>query len=405
MQLTIETPEWAEPLLYPARYKAVHGGRGSGKSHFLAELLVEEHVNNPNQRSICVRSVQKSIKMSVKSLIEQKIEKLGVGHLFDVKENGIYNRNGEGLIIFQGMQNHTADSVKSLEGFDRAWWEEAQTAAQGPLDLLRPTIRAPGSQIWFSWNPESEDAPIEQLFRAGEAPPDSVVVEANFSDNPWFPEELRAEMEYDKGRDFDKYHWIWLGGFKKSSEAQVFRNWTVEEFDPPSDALFRFGADWGFSVDPTVLVRCFIVGKKLYVDYEAYRVGCDIMDTPDLFMSVPESERWPCIADSARPETISHMNKNGFPKITPAVKGPGSLEEGVTWLQNYDIIVHPRCKNVISELKLYKYKTDPLTDKVLPVLEDKNNHCIDALRYACESARRAKKRKSKPLGSRLGGIV
>jgi phage terminase large subunit len=141
------------------------------------------------------------------------------------------------------------------------------------------------------------------------------------------------------------------------------------------------------------------VGRKLYVPYEAYRVGCEIVDTPALFMSVPDSERWPIVADSARPETISHMRKNGFPKIEPAVKGAGSIEDGIEWLKSFDIVVHPRCKHLIDELTHYSYKTDQLTGAVLPVLEDKNNHVIDSLRYALEGARRAKattKRKIAP---------
>ena len=198
-------------------------------------------------------------------------------------------------------------------------------------------------------------------------------------------------MDYDKSRDFDKYTHIWLGQYLSSSETRVFKNWKVEEFEEDKQAVLRFGADWGFSVDPTVLIRCYIEGRKLYVTHEAYRVGCEIVDTPSLFMTVPDSESWPITADSARPETISHLRKNGFPKIVSAVKGARSLEEGVEWLKSFDIIVHPRCKHVIDELTLYSYKTDPLTNQVIPVLEDKDNHLIDALRYACEGARRAMK--------------
>jgi phage terminase large subunit len=142
-----------------------------------------------------------------------------------------------------------------------------------------------------------------------------------------------------------------------------------------------------------VLVQCAIVGRKLYIPYEAYRVGCEITDTPDLFMQVPDAEKWPLTADSSRPETISHLRGNGFPKITKAVKGARSVEEGVEWLKSYDIVVHPRCTHVIDELTLYSYKIDPLTNEVLPVLSDKDNHVIDALRYACEGARRAAKAK------------
>lgn len=401
--LSIDTPAVFEPLLYPKRYKGAYGGRGSGKSHFFAELLVERCILNPGTRWACIREVQKSLDQSVKRLLEDKIKSLGVGHLFGVQAYEI-KTPGDGLIIFQGMQNHTADSIKSLEGFDGAWVEEAQSLSQRSLDLLRPTIRKEGSELWFSWNPENSTDPVDAFLRGDDPPPDSAVIEVNFMDNPWFPEVLKAEMEYDRGRDSDKYAHVWLGGYQKNSEARVFRNWTVQEFDVPKDAVIRQGADWGFSIDPTVLVQCYIEGRKLYVPYEAYRVGCEIVDTPALFMTVPEAEKWPLIADSARPETISHMLKNGFPKIMPAVKGARSLEEGIEFLKSFDIVVHPRCKHVIDELTLYKYKQDPLTGQVLSVLEDKHNHTIDALRYACEGARRSsvKRREVKP-SYRAGG--
>jgi phage terminase large subunit len=165
----------------------------------------------------------------------------------------------------------------------------------------------------------------------------------------------------------------------------------VDEFEAPAGTIFRLGADWGFSVDPTVLVRCYIEGRNLYVDHEAYAIGCEIDFLPDLFARVPESGKWPIIADSQRPDTIDYMQRHGYPKITNAIKGPNSLEEGVEFLKSFDIIVHPRCQHVIDELSLYSYKTDLLTGAVLPVLDDLNNHTIDALRYACEGLRRAVK--------------
>lgn len=402
--LSIETPAVFEPFLYPHRTKGAHGGRGSGKSHFFAELLVERCILNPGTRWACIREVQRSLDQSVKRLLEDKIESLGVGHLFNIKAYDIETPGG-GLIIFQGMQNHTADSIKSLEGFDGAWVEEAQSLSQRSLDLLRPTIRKDGSELWFSWNPEKPTDPIDAFLRCDNPPPDSMVIEVNYQDNPWFPEVLKAEMEYDRRRDVDKFSHVWLGGYQKNSESRVFRNWKVEDFDVPKDAVIRQGADWGFSTDPTVLIQCYIEGRTLYVPYEVYRVGCEIVDTPSLFMSVPDSEKWPIIADSARPETISHMMKNGFPKIMPAVKGPGSLEDGVEFLKSYDIVVHPRCTHVVDELTAYSYKTDPLTGKVLPVLEDKNNHTIDALRYACEGARRTGKTNNKPIKYPNMGVV
>lgn len=390
--LEIDTPRWALPLLKPARYKGAWGGRGSGKSHFFAELLIEEHICNPNQSSVCVREIQKTLNQSVKRLLEDKIAKLNVGNYFECLDSMIKSRNGTGTIIFMGMQNHTADSIKSLEGYDRAWVEEAQSLSQNSLDKLRPTIRKPGSELWFSWNPSLDTDPVDVLLRGEHAPPDTQVVKVNWSDNPWFPDVLKDEMQYDARRDPDKYAHIWMGEYQRNSESRVFRNWTIEEFVTPVDATLRFGADWGFASDPTVLVRCHIQGRKLYIDYEAYQVGCEILNIPELFMTVPESERYPIVADSARPETISHVKKHGFPRIMAAVKGPKSIEDGIEWLKSFDIVVHPRCRHTIDELSLYSYKVDKMTGQVLPMLEDKQNHVIDALRYACEGVRRANKR-------------
>jgi phage terminase large subunit len=272
--------------------------------------------------------------------------------------------------------------------------EESQTVSQASLDILIPTIRKPGSQIYFTWNPKNPTDPIDVMFCGEEKPPKTIFLRVNYDLNPWFPDVLRAELEYDKRRDPDKYTHIWLGGYVANSEARVFRNWRVEDFEAPADAVHRFGADFGFAVDPTVLVRCHIIGRTIYVDYEAFMIGCEIVNTPELFLTIPEAEKWPIVADSARPETISHLRNHGFPRIMAAVKGQNSVTEGIEWLKSYDIVVHPRCQHTIDELTSYSYKVDPLTGKILPVLDDKNNHIIDALRYSCEAARRAPVRKA-----------
>ena len=390
--LVIETARVFEPLLKPARYKGAKGGRGSGKSHFYADNWLDENIRC-RLDFVCLRETLKSLEFSVKKLLEGKIERYNAGAYFDVQDRRILSKSG-GVTIFEGMQNHTADSIKSLEDFDRAWFEEAHRASQKSLDLLRPTIRKPESELWFSWNPENATDPIEGLLSGDELPPDSIVVKANYADNPWLPDVLKQEMEYDRKRDPDKYAHVWLGEYQRNSEARVFRNWTVEEFDSDPNAVIRQGADWGFSIDPTVLIQCYIVGRKLYVPHEAYRVGCEIVDIPELFLALPEAEKWPLTADSARPETISHVRKHGFPKIIPAVKGARSLEEGVEFLKSFDIVVHPRCVNTIRELTMYSYKVDDLTGQVLPVLADKDNHVIDALRYACEGLRRTQKKRA-----------
>jgi phage terminase large subunit len=392
--LIIDTEEVFEPLLAPARYKGAHGGRGSGKSHFFGDLWLEENVT-AKYDFVCLREIQKSLEFSVKKLLESKIVQFNAGDYFEVQDKRILTKHG-GVTIFQGMQNATAEDIKSLEAFDRGWFEEAQTASQKSIDLLRPTLRKDDSQLWFSWNPNWPTDPIDKLLRGDNLPPRAVVVAANYRDNSRLPKSLIEELEYDQRRDPDKFAHVWLGEYQRNSEARVFKNWRIEEFERPSGTVYRYGADWGYSIDPSVLVRCDIAENNLYVDFEAYQVGCEIVNLPALFMSVPEAEKWPIIADSARPETISYMKQHGFPKILAAVKGARSLEEGLEFLKSFDIIVHPRCQHLIDELTLYSYKTDPLTNLVIPILQDKDNHCIDALRYACEGARRVKAAKPKP---------
>lgn len=327
----------------------------------------------------------------MKRLIEDKIQQFGVGSMFRVLNTHI-ETPGDGVIIFQGMQNHTAESIKSLEGFDRAWFEEAQSCSQRSLDLLRPTIRKPGSELWFSWNPDKDTDPVDKLLRGKDRHKDAIVVRANYRDNPWFPDVLREEMEWDKRRDPEKYDHVWMGGYRKNSEARVFKNWRIgkpEEFKVSRSTRFWFGADWGFSIDPTVLIGVYIEGRTLYIWREAYQVGCEIDRTPQLFDKIVAgmARKWPITADSARPETISYMRRNGYPNMKPAIKGPGSVEEGVEFLKSYDIVVHPECAHSIDELSHYSFKVDEKTGEVLPILEDKKNHVIDAIRYAIEPLR------------------
>lgn len=207
------------PLLDPARYKGVWGGRGSGKSHFFAGLLVERCLLTPGIRAVCIREVQKSLEHSVKSLIEAKIREHSLQG-FDVQKAQIKTPGG-GVIIFQGMQDHTAESIKSLEGFDIAWVEEAQSLSERSLTLLRPTIREAGSELWFSWNPRFETDPIDMFLRGDGSPRDAVVVRANWSDNPWLPGELRDEMVIDKS-DPDRFAHVWEGDYAKTITGAYF---------------------------------------------------------------------------------------------------------------------------------------------------------------------------------------
>lgn len=369
--------------------------------------MIAEHT-----RAACLREVQSSIKDSVKQLVEDKIANLGVGHLFKITDLEIVGPN-DSLMIFKGLRSHTASSIKSLEGFTRAFVEEAQTISQHSLDILIPTIRTPGAQMMFAWNPVDDDDPIEVFFEENKADPDFVLINVTYRDNPWLPAKSLKDMERDRARNPEKYQHVWLGQYRRHSESRVFKNFRVGTYEVPKGARPYYGGDWGFAIDPNVLVRCWIDGRTLYIDQEACEVGCSIDKTPFLFggcddkdliklnpegwkaltaderkwRGVEGARKWPITADSARPETIDYMRRHGFPHIQGARKGAGSIEEGVEFLQSFDIVVNPNCPVTIDELTHYSYKVDKLTSKVLPVLEDKKNNVIDALRYSAEQVR------------------
>ena len=214
-------------LRQPARYKGAWGGRGSGKSHTMAENLVRAMVIDPDCAIVCIREIQKSLRLSAKKLIESKIIDWKLTHLFEVQETIIKRRGGTGICIFQGMQDHTAESIKSLEGFKIAWVEEAQSLSQRSMDLLRPTLRAPGSELWFSWNPRRRADAVEKLLRARDGEKENAIVrKVNYTDNPLCPPELLQEAADDKRDNPDGYDHIWLGAYENlGSKVVIPASW------------------------------------------------------------------------------------------------------------------------------------------------------------------------------------
>jgi len=260
LTLRIEVPRKLKPLLSPKRYKGAYGGRGGSKSHFFAEQIILRCYMRPT-RAVCIREVQNSIKDSVKQLLTDKIAKLGLERHFEVLESEIRGPQGS-LIIFKGMQAYNADNIKSLEAYDIAWVEEAQTLSQHSLDLLRPTLRKEGSELWFSWNPRHKTDPVDMFFRKTPHP-DSLAVSINWRDNPWFPDVLRKEMIHDFETDADKAEHVWNGAYGAGVGA-ILARWVNQadrdgritgdvEFDPEghpleisSDIGFRDTASWWF---------------------------------------------------------------------------------------------------------------------------------------------------------------
>lgn len=386
IELDIDTPRWFIPWLEPKRYKGAKGGRSGGKSHQIAEAVVEMMAARPNFQVVCIREVQKSIKHSVKKLLEQKIAKFSLGHLFTITRDEIRRNGGNGLIIFQGLQDHTADSIKSLEGFDLAWGEEANRLSARSLELLLPTIRKPGSELWFSWNPDQEDDPIDLLFEKQLPAESKLLLTVNYTDNPFNGPEVYAEAERHRRYSPDTFDHVWLGAYRKSRAAQIFRDkFEIAEFIP--DQTFGdplFGADWGFSEDPTALAQVYIKDRCLYIWRESYRHALELNDiAPTWLREVPAVGGRTVRGDNSRPETISHVNAARAFSVVPCQKWPGSVEDGIEFLRGFDrIYIHPRCTNTAQEFRLYSYKIDKRTGDVLPEIVDRWNHAIDAIRYA-----------------------
>lgn len=392
MELELQTPAVFLPLLGKKRHKGARGGRGSGKSHFFAELAIERCFLKKT-RAVCVREIQKSLKASVYQLLLDKIDQMGVARYFKPTNDRLLGPN-KSSFIFEGMRNHNAETIKSLEDMDIAWVEEAQLLSQTSLDLLRPTIRGQDSEIWYSYNPKSPKDPVDAFFAA--KPPKSVLVTANWMHNPWFKNTvLYDEMKYDRRRDRDKYRHIWLGEYLKHSEARVFRHYRIGSIAEIEAAIqlpgvkIAQGADWGFANDPNVMVRLYVDlhRRKIYVTNEVYQIRVEIDHTPMLFDRIPNARAYVTIGDSARPETISYLNRHGYPRIRKARKGKDSVMEGIEFIKNFEVIIHPDCTHTIDEFDNYSYEIDDLTGFVLPSLVDDKNHVIDSIRYALEPFR------------------
>jgi len=367
-----------QELFRPHRYKVFYGGRGSGKSWSVARALLLLGYEKP-MRILCAREIQRSISDSVHKLLCEQIDAIGLSGAYTITRDAIRCTSGTEF-IFKGLRSNPQE-IKSTEGIDICWVEEAAAVSADSWDILIPTIRKPNSEIWLTFNPLDESDPTFQRFVLN-APDDAYVCKVNYDGNPAFPDVLKKEKDWLKERDYESYLHIWEGEVRRHSNAVIFAGrFRVEEFDTPKDARFYHGADWGFSVDPTALVRCFIKDRTIFIDREAWGVGIDLDETPALFDTIETARKWPIKADNARPETISFMRRRGF-NISAAKKWQGSIEDGIEFLKSYDIVIHPRCRHTIDEFNHYSYKVDKQTGEVLPIVVDSFNHILDGLRYS-----------------------
>ena len=388
MNINVDIPKIFLPIFNSNKRNIVlYGGRGSGKSYIIAMLLVMKAIEKPNQIILCTREIQNSILDSVHSILVQSIERMGLTKLFDITDKKIECRNGS-KFIFKGLYRNV-QGIKSTEGISYAWIEEAATVSQDSIDLLWPTVRNEGSQIFVTFNPDQETDPVYSRFVKNKRD-DTLLINANFTDNPFFPDVLKQEMLYDRAYNYDKYLWIWEGQCRNITDACIFKEkFQDKDFETNEKAHFFYGSDFGFSNDPSTIIRCYEKDRCLYIDYEAGGVGIEIDDLPNMYRQVPGVREHKIIADSSRPDTISYLNRQRF-FVRGAKKGKDSIKDGIEFIRSFKMIfIHPRCKNTLFEFKSYSYKTDRLTGEILPDIVDKDNHWIDALRYALEDLRRA----------------
>jgi phage terminase large subunit len=397
--LAIDVAKAFRPLLSPNRYKGAHGGRGSGKSQFFADLMVATAIRKPGFRGLCCREVQKSLKESAKRLIEQKVMAHGVGHLFDIQEAQIKTPGG-GVIVFAGLQDHTSESIKSYEGFDVAWVEEAQTVSDRSLNLLRPTIRSPGSELWFSWNPRLKTDAVDKMLRGDELPTNATVVKANWDSNPWFPAELEQERVDCIRQQPEQYAHIWEGDYVTVSEGAYFARHLAEARQQKrighvaADPVIQYRAFWDIGVrDATSIWVTQFVGQQINVVdyYEA--VGQPLAAHLEWLRSKGYASAL-CVLphDGAKADALTavrfedHIRAAGFVVETVENQGKGAAMKRVEAARR----LFPRiwfdkdkCSGGLDALGWYHEKKDEARNIGLGPEHDWSSHAADAFGLMC----------------------
>lgn len=375
-----------------APYRGAYGGRGSGKtrSFALAAAIKAWLLAQSGQSGVvlCGREFMNSLDDSSMAEIKMAIEELPwLAAQYDCGEKYIRTRDGRIRFVFTGLR-HSLNAVKSKARVLLTWIDEAEDVSEAAWVKLLPTVqREPNAEVWVTWNPERDGSPTDERF-IKHPPVGSRIVQVNHDDNPWFPPGLEARrLEDQKRLDAGTYAWIWEGAYRQQSDAQILAGcFEVAEFVPAKDWGGPYqGLDWGFAQDPTAAIRAWVHDDCLFIEHEAGGVGVELDATPALLRQIPDFADYVTRADSARPESIRHVNRHGMRRVEAVKKWKGSVEDGIAHIKAYRrVIIHPRCKATIGEFRAYRYKVDRLSGDVLPTIADADNHYIDALRYALQ---------------------
>ena len=371
------------------------GGRGGAKSHYFAEECVLAMYTKPT-RVVCIREVQSSIKESVRQLVIDKIEQFGLQSFFTILDDEIRSANG-GLMVFKGMQSYNAMNIKSLEGYDIAWIEEAQTMSAMSLRMLRPTIRKEGSRLMFSWNPRYPTDPVDALLRGKNPPKDSIVVRTLWSDNPFLPDVLHEEMLSDYANDAAMAHHIWGGGYEVVTEgsyygidlAQASLEYRIGTVDYDS-SVDTFAA-WDLGIgDATAIWTFQIVGKEWHFLKSFQNRGMGMEHYIDRINALPYKIKEHLLPHDARARELqTGKSRQQFLEdrnLRTRVLEMHAVDDGIASVRNILSrcwFSSPGCDEGVASLRLYRSEySDKAGEFKNRPLHDQHSHYADAFRYA-----------------------
>lgn len=392
----IEIPHKLLPIFQPRRYKVIHGGRGSGKSWSVARALVSLGVSK-SIRVLCARETQKSIQESVHRLLKDQIESLGLEQFYTIQENKIIGTNGTEF-TFAGIRQQGVANLKSYEGTDICWVEEAQVVSKKSWDILIPTIRKPGSEIWITFNPELDTDETFSRFVI-RPPEDSIVIEMNWQDNPWFPPELDKERRQWLDRDPVGYLTTWEGKCRPAVEGAIYAN-EIEATQRegriravPYDPQLKVHTVWDLGWNDAMSIICVqrVASEVRIIDYIE-----DSHRTVDSYVMQLQERKWNWGTDyiphdgahrdfksgKSTQELLSTLGRN------VQVLARGNPEEGIRLAR----MIFPRtyfdadrCTELVNHLKRYRRQINQVTQEAGAPLHDEHSHAADAFRYLAQS--------------------
>jgi len=392
-------PEWTQGLFSEDVHTAViYGGRASGKTVSVIQYLILQAIRS-RKKIVCARLTKVSISKSIYTEIKAQIISLGLSRIFNITNISIKCITTGSIFIFEGIERDPA-SIKGDAKIDYYLIDESDQLSMYSLDIIRPTLREEGSMLILIYNPMNSFDAVHKEYVGDNAIRNHriFVKEVNWSQNPFISKRTMLQIIQDRNKaelhnDFSTYNWIWEGKLLERSDIRILNGrWVVDTFeDDPGDEQVYYGLDFGFAVDPTAIVRCYIKGDVLFITHELYKTKLEIVDigkTAEYL--IPGFANSKIYADCARPDIISFMRNQGY-NVTETVKG--TIVEGIAFLRQFDrIVIHSRCVNYIKEAERYSWKVDKRTGEIKSPAEphDSHNHLIDATRYALDKVRRFK---------------